>query len=128
MQDALEEVAFENVGLSIRACQALAELLTKLGHLRTLHFRNNMSDDDGAIALAQVWSPITVMVALPWHMSMSMSTALVVCGKVSAVSGTNAYIQACGSREHTVTAQPTFKDHRTLITEPLPLNLAVLAP
>ena len=42
------------MGLSIRACQALAELLAKPGHLRQLHFRNNMSDDDGAIALAQV--------------------------------------------------------------------------
>ena len=54
MQDALEEVAFENVGLSIAACRALSELLMQPGHLRLLHFRNNMSDDEGAIALAQV--------------------------------------------------------------------------
>ena len=58
-QDALEEVAFENVGLSIRACQALAELLAKPGHLRQLHFRNNMSDDDGAVAIAQVRTGVT---------------------------------------------------------------------
>ena len=54
MQDALEEVAFENVGLSIAACRALSELLGKPGALRVLQFRNNMSDDDGAMALAQV--------------------------------------------------------------------------
>ena len=55
-QTALEQLALENVGLSIRACQALAELLTHPQTLHVLHFRNNMTDDAGATALAQVRS------------------------------------------------------------------------
>ncbi len=49
---ALESLAFQNVGASIRACEAIAELVTDASSLRTLALYNNMSDDDGAAAIA----------------------------------------------------------------------------
>ena len=52
-QAALQELAFQNVGCSIRACQAVAELVRRPQELRRLHLHNNMSDDAGAIAIAQ---------------------------------------------------------------------------
>ena len=51
-QVALESLAFQNVGASIRACEAIAELVTAAGSLRTLALYNNMSDDAGASAIA----------------------------------------------------------------------------
>lgn len=45
-QEALQRVAFQNVGASIDACRAIGELLTNSAHLRQLHLANNMSDDD----------------------------------------------------------------------------------
>ena len=54
VQPALEQVALQNVGLSIRACQALDELFAHPASLKALHFRNNMTDDAGALALANV--------------------------------------------------------------------------
>ena len=53
MQAALQELAFQNVGCSIRACEAVAELVKRPQELRQLHLHNNMSDDAGAIAIAQ---------------------------------------------------------------------------
>ena len=53
MQAALEELALGNVGCSIHACQAVRDLLREAGHLRSLHLYNNMSDDEGAQAIAQ---------------------------------------------------------------------------
>lgn len=45
-------MAFQNVGASIMACQAIAELITQPGSLRALQLYNNMSDDEGAAAIA----------------------------------------------------------------------------
>ena len=53
MQTALQELAFQNVGCSIRACQAVGELVRHPQELRRLHLYNNMSDDAGAAAIAQ---------------------------------------------------------------------------
>ena len=53
VQSALQELAFQNVGCSIRACQAVAELVKHPQELRRLHLHNNMSDDAGAAAIAQ---------------------------------------------------------------------------
>ncbi len=55
-QVGLQRLAFQNVGCSIRACQAVAELVQNSGELRALHLYNNMSDSEGAIAIAQVWT------------------------------------------------------------------------
>ena len=41
------------MGCSIRACQAVAELVKHPQELRRLHLYNNMSDDEGAAAIAQ---------------------------------------------------------------------------
>lgn len=54
LQAGLQRLAFQNVGCSIHACQAVAELVQHSGDLRALHLYNNMSDDEGAIAIAQV--------------------------------------------------------------------------
>ena len=53
-QAGLERLAFQNVGCSIAACRAIGELLTHAGALATLHLHNNMSDDEGAAAIAGV--------------------------------------------------------------------------
>jgi len=53
LQASLRELAFQNVGCSIRACQAVAELVKHPQELRRLHLYNNMSDDAGAAAIAQ---------------------------------------------------------------------------
>ena len=53
LQAGLQELAFQNVGCSIRACEAVAELVTRPQELRRLHLHNNMSDDAGAVAIAQ---------------------------------------------------------------------------
>jgi len=52
-QAGLEKLAFQNVGCSIAACRAIAELVPRAGALATLHLHNNMSDDAGAAAIAQ---------------------------------------------------------------------------
>ncbi len=52
-QAGLEKLAFQNVGCSIAACHAIAELVPHAGALATLHLHNNMSDDAGAAAIAQ---------------------------------------------------------------------------
>ena len=54
LQAALESVTFHNVGCSVHACQAIGELLTRAQDLRSLALLNNMSDDEGAVAIAQV--------------------------------------------------------------------------
>lgn len=46
-------MTFHNVGCSVRACQAIGELLTRAQDLRSLALLNNMSDDEGAVAIAQ---------------------------------------------------------------------------
>ena len=46
LQAALQRLAFQNVGASIKACQAIAELLVHSQDLRQLHLANNMSDDE----------------------------------------------------------------------------------
>mmetsp|Transcript_20566 Transcript_20566/g.61901 ORF Transcript_20566/g.61901 Transcript_20566/m.61901 type:complete len:518 (+) Transcript_20566:140-1693(+) len=53
-QAALQRLAFQNVGASIRACQAIAELVSHSQELRQLHLANNMSDDEGAAAIAEL--------------------------------------------------------------------------
>ena len=42
------------MGCSVRACQAVGELLRQTEELRALHLLNNMSDDEGAAAIGQV--------------------------------------------------------------------------
>lgn len=54
LQPALEQLAFQNVGCSINACTSLAELVQDAQELRSLRLYNNMSDDAGAAAIAQV--------------------------------------------------------------------------
>ena len=54
LQTGLQELAFQNVGCSIRACQAVQELVKHPQELRRLHLHNNMSDDAGAAAIAEV--------------------------------------------------------------------------
>ena len=53
-QEGLERLAFQNVGCSIAACRAIGELLTHAGSLAALHLHNNMSDNEGAAAIAGV--------------------------------------------------------------------------
>ena len=50
----LRSVAMRNVGASVHACAALAETLEHAGELRSLHFHNNMSGDEGATFLASI--------------------------------------------------------------------------
>lgn len=51
----LRSVAMRNVGASVHACAALAETLGHAtGELRSLHFHNNMSGDEGATFLAAI--------------------------------------------------------------------------
>jgi len=52
-QAGLEKLAFQNVGCSIAACRAIAELVPRAGALATLHLHNHLSDDAGAAAIAQ---------------------------------------------------------------------------
>ena len=54
VQVTLQHIAFQNVGCSINACRAVGELLQNSQELRSLHLYNNMSDNEGAIAIAQV--------------------------------------------------------------------------
>ena len=54
VQPALEQLAFQNVGCSINACNSLAELVQNAHELRRLRLYNNMSDDAGAAAIAKV--------------------------------------------------------------------------
>lgn len=54
LQAGLQSLAFQNVGCSIRACQAVQELVQNSQELRTLHLFNNMSDNEGAVAIGQV--------------------------------------------------------------------------
>lgn len=39
-------MAFQNVGASIKACRAIAELITNSHALAQLHLFNNMSDNE----------------------------------------------------------------------------------
>lgn len=50
-QAGLRRVAFQNVGASIKACRAIAELLPDAKSLQQLHLFNNMSDNEGAAAI-----------------------------------------------------------------------------
>ena len=52
-QVGLQSLTLHNVGCSVRACQAVGELLRSAEELRTLHLLNNMSDDEGAAAIGQ---------------------------------------------------------------------------
>jgi hypothetical protein len=54
VQTGLHSLAFQNVGCSIRACQAVQELVQHSQELRALHLYNNMSDNEGAVAIGQV--------------------------------------------------------------------------
>jgi large subunit ribosomal protein L31/Ran GTPase-activating protein 1 len=53
-QEALESIAFQNVGCSVHGCAALEELLRATTHLRRLHLYNNMSGDEGAASVARL--------------------------------------------------------------------------
>ena len=69
LQAGLQELAFQNVGCSIRACEAVAELVARPQELRRLHLHNNMSDDAGAVAIAQARpSPAALLpCTYPYH-------------------------------------------------------------
>ena len=54
VQAALRRVAFQNVGASIKACAAIAELLPDAAALEQLHLFNNMSGDEGAAAIGSL--------------------------------------------------------------------------
>ena len=53
LQKGLKQLAFQNVGCSIKACQAVSRLTQHLSSLKGLRLYNNMSDDEGAQAIAQ---------------------------------------------------------------------------
>jgi large subunit ribosomal protein L31/Ran GTPase-activating protein 1 len=53
-QEALESLAFQNVGCSVHGCAALEELLVSTHALRRLHLYNNMSGDEGAAHVARL--------------------------------------------------------------------------
>jgi len=53
-QQALESIAFQNVGCSVHGCAAVNELLQCTGSLKRLHLLNNMSGDEGAQSIASV--------------------------------------------------------------------------
>lgn len=53
-QEALESIAFQNVGASVHGCAAVNELLQCTGSLKRLHLLNNMSGDEGAQSIAAV--------------------------------------------------------------------------
>jgi len=50
----LESLTLQNVGLSVHACRALADLLPNPEGLKKLHLANNMSDDEGAKSIGQL--------------------------------------------------------------------------
>lgn len=52
-QEALESIAFKNVGCSVHGCAALDELMCNTASLRRLHLYNNMSDNEGAASIAR---------------------------------------------------------------------------
>ena len=58
VQTGLQRLAFQNVGCSIKACQAVAELVQHSQDLRCLHLFNNMSGDEGAAAIAEASQPL----------------------------------------------------------------------
>ena len=90
-QVGLQRLAFQNVGCSIRACQAVAELVQNSGELRALHLYNNMSDNEGAIAIAQVRSPVLIHsdAQLPPLPALSMPVVQV------GATGLQAYVLIC---------------------------------
>ena len=51
-QNTLRKISFRNIGCSVAACKAIANLLSSRPTLETLHLYNNMSDDEGAFAIA----------------------------------------------------------------------------
>lgn len=55
-QKYLKKIAFQNVGCSVDACQALDDLMQDCQNLRCIHLLNNMSGDLGAIAIANIIS------------------------------------------------------------------------
>ncbi|KAF6260413.1 hypothetical protein COO60DRAFT_1625705 [Scenedesmus sp. NREL 46B-D3] len=54
LQPGLEFLALQNVGCSVHACKALAELLPQAASLAGLHLFNNMSGDEGASHIASL--------------------------------------------------------------------------
>jgi large subunit ribosomal protein L31/Ran GTPase-activating protein 1 len=50
----LEFLSLQNVGCSVHACKALAELLPQAASLAGLHLFNNMSGDEGASHVASL--------------------------------------------------------------------------
>lgn len=55
-QKNMKSIAFQNVGCSVHACEALDELLKDCQNLRCIHLLNNMSGDCGASAIANIIS------------------------------------------------------------------------
>ncbi len=53
-QKELESIAFRNIGCSVAACKAILNLLGCKETLRRIHLYNNMSDDEGAFAIASL--------------------------------------------------------------------------
>ncbi len=53
-QKTLESIAFRNIGCSVAACKAINNLLACKATLKKLHLYNNMSDDEGAFAIANL--------------------------------------------------------------------------
>ena len=51
-QQSLRKITLENVGLSVHACAALAELLPAPTALSSIRLANNMSDNAGALSIA----------------------------------------------------------------------------
>lgn len=60
-QEALESIAFKNVGCSVHGCAALDELMCNTASLRRLHLYNNMSDNEGAASIARLLSRCPAM-------------------------------------------------------------------
>lgn len=60
-QEALESIAFQNVGCSVHGCAAVDELMRNSQRLRRLHLYNNMSGDEGAASIARLLSRCPAM-------------------------------------------------------------------
>jgi len=61
-QEGLEFLSLQNVGCSVHACKAVAELLVHTRALRGVHLFNNMSGDEGAAHIATVLARAPAMV------------------------------------------------------------------
>ena len=88
-QQALESIAFQNVGCSVHGCAAVDELMQCTGSLKRLHLLNNMSGDEGATSIANVLSRCPSMEDFKMASSRVGGAGGIALAKALAVGGTN---------------------------------------